>query len=263
MGSFPQERREWERCGKVKEEKRDGRGGWMTAPPLVEIKKKPHLLNGCRLPAQPRTNYSLGDFHCSTLWRGIKCSSELLQNCKREHQKRSITKFNLLFLSIFFNQFFPPTLFTKSGNTATSPQQKRNMNSWIISLVVRKPTARPDYAHWHKVANGDWLQPLWCASNVLCKHFNNSDYTMLEKNYREKFLEPRQFSTKDLSTQQQQCQSFQCLPVNESSTVLGVGHMHFVWSHLSGYADKNVKKQNLGYISCTFSNWTDQKDSRW
>lgn len=27
MGRFPQERREWERCGKVKEEKRDGRGG--------------------------------------------------------------------------------------------------------------------------------------------------------------------------------------------------------------------------------------------
>lgn len=137
----------------------------------------------------------------------FRASSKLQKRTSKvQHYEAKKTRlFNLLFLSIFFNQFFPPTLFTKSGNTATSLQQKRN--SWIISLVVRKPTARPDYAHWHKVANADWLQPLWCASNVLGKHFNISDYKMLEKNYREKFLEPRQFSTKDLSTQQQQCQS--------------------------------------------------------
>lgn len=111
----------------------------------------------------------------------FRASSKLQKRTSKvQHYEAKKTRlFNLLFLCIFFNQFFPPTLFTKSGNTATSPQQKRN--SWIISLVVRKPTARPDYAHWHKVANADWLQPLWCASNVLGKHFNNSDYKMLEK----------------------------------------------------------------------------------
>lgn len=119
--------------GKWRKKKEMGGGdGWLRLLWWRWKKKKSPI---CSMAADSRhshaqtRNYSLGDFHCPTLWRGIKCSSELLQNCKREHQKRSITKFNLLFLSIFFNQFFHQHY---SLNLGTRLHHRNKKETWTV-----------------------------------------------------------------------------------------------------------------------------------